>query len=265
MLMGFSLPINFNSPYKARNVGEFWKRWHMSLSTWLRDYLYIPMGGNRGGSRFSWIMLGVLIIMIMLLTGWLWLPVAFLSVVALFVVLSRLYPGVNNAITTNLNLMLTMLIGGLWHGASWMFVIWGGLNGLALVFYKYWKRISPWEKSPHWLAHAWAVFITFSFITFTRIWFRSDSLETVNEIFHQLGNDFGTTVIGDVLIGFRNVFLVMLVGLIIHWLPAGFKENYRRRFAALPIPVIGLICIAVVLAIYQTMTAELVPFIYFQF
>src|SRR5690606_12897459 len=104
-----------------------------------------------------------------------------------------------------------------------------------------------------------------SFITFTRIWFRRDSLETVNEIFHQLGNDFGAPLIGDVLIAFRNVFLVMLAGLVIHWLPASFKERYRQWFAALPLPVIGLIAIAVVFVIYQTVTADMVPFIYFQF
>jgi D-alanyl-lipoteichoic acid acyltransferase DltB (MBOAT superfamily) len=265
LLMGFTLPTNFNSPYKARNVADFWRRWHMSLSTWLRDYLYIPMGGNRGGSLFSWIMLGVLVVMLMLLTGWLWLPVAFLSVVALFVVLSNVLPGVNTAVTTNLNLMLTMLLGGLWHGASWMFVIWGGLNGIGLVFYKYWKRISPWEKSGRWYTHAWAVFITFSFITFTRIWFRSDSLETVNEIFHQLGNDFGYSLIPSVVAAFRNIFLVMLAGLVIHWLPAEFKERYRRWFANLPIAVIALICVVVVIALYQTAAADVVPFIYFQF
>jgi alginate O-acetyltransferase complex protein AlgI len=265
LLMGFTLPTNFNSPYKARSVADFWKRWHMSLSTWLRDYLYIPMGGNRGGSVFSWIMLGVVLLMLMLLTGWLWLPVAFLSVVALFVVLGNMFPGVHNGVTTNLNLMLTMLLGGLWHGASWMFVIWGGLNGLGLVFYKYWRKVSPWEKSSRWYAHAWAVFITFTFITFTRIWFRSDSLDTVNEIFHQLGNNFGFAVIPTVLAAFRNVFLVMLAGLFIHWLPASFKERYRQWFAQLPLPVIGLVCVLVVLVIYQTVTADVVPFIYFQF
>ena len=265
LLMGFTLPVNFNSPYKARSVADFWRRWHMSLSTWLRDYLYIPMGGNRGGSLFSWIMLGVILLMLMMITGWLWLPVAFLSVVALFVVLGNLYPGVNNAVTTNLNLMLTMLIGGLWHGASWMFVIWGGLNGIGLVIYKYWKRISPWEKSTHWFAHAWAVFITFTFITFTRIWFRSDSLETVNEILHQITFDPGLHLAGDVIAGFRNVFLVMLAGLIIHWLPEAFKQRYRLWFARAPLAVIAGISIVVVLAIYQTVTAEMVPFIYFQF
>ncbi len=265
MLMGFQLPKNFNSPYKAANVGEFWKRWHMSLSNWLKDYLYIPMGGNRSGSVFSWIMLGFIGAAVVLLTGWLWLPVVYLSVVALMTVLVRLFPAFGRHITTNLNLMLTMLIGGLWHGASWMFVIWGGLNGLALVFHKYWKRISPLADSRHWAAHALAVALTFCFISFTRIWFRADSLATANGILHQIGGDFGWHLVPEVLVAFRDIFLVILAGLLIHWLPASWKEWYRTRFAALPIPVMMLVCVAVVFVLYQALTAEMQPFIYFQF
>ncbi len=265
LLMGFTLTTNFNSPYKARNVADFWKRWHMSLSTWLRDYLYIPMGGNRGGSLFSWIMLSVIGAAFILLTGLWWLPALYLSLVAAFVLLSRFVPSATQWVTTNINLLITMLIGGLWHGASWMFVIWGGLNGLGLVVYKAWKRVSPWEKSIHWAAHAWMVFITFTFITFTRIWFRSDSLKTASAILHQIGNNFGMSVMGDVLWAFRSVFLVMGAGLIIHWLPESLKQTYRERFASLPLWAMGLACVLVVLAIYQTVTAEMVPFIYFQF
>lgn len=265
LLMGFTLPVNFNSPYKAASTAEFWKRWHMSLSTWLRDYLYIPMGGNRGGSLFSWIMLGIIGLALVLLTGWIWLPVIFLSVFALFAVLTRLFPTLNNLITTNLNLMITMLIGGLWHGASWMFVIWGGLNGLGLIVYKFWKPISPWGKSKSWIARAWAIALTFTFITFTRIWFRGASLEIADKMLHQLGHDFGFHLIGDVIRGFRNVFAVMILGLIIHWLPETFKQRYRTGFAGLPLWAMVLVCIAVVFVIYQTMTAEMVPFIYFQF
>jgi D-alanyl-lipoteichoic acid acyltransferase DltB (MBOAT superfamily) len=265
LLMGFTLTTNFNSPYKARNVADFWKRWHISLSTWLRDYLYIPMGGNRGGSIFSWAMLSVIGAALILLTGLWWLPALYLSLVAVFVLLGRFVPSATQWVTTNINLLITMLIGGLWHGASWMFVIWGGLNGLGLVVYKGWKRVSPWEKSSHWAAHAWMVFLTFSFITFTRIWFRSDSLDTASAILHQIGNNFGASVIGDVLWAFHRVFLLMTAGLIIHWLPERFKQSYRERFAALPLWAMGLACVLVVVVVYQTVTAEMVPFIYFQF
>ena len=237
----------------------------MSLSTWLRDYLYIPMGGNRTGSVFSWIMLGFIGVAFTLLTGWLWLPIVMLSVIALGVVAVRFSPALNSVITTNLNLMITMLIGGLWHGASWMFVIWGALNGLGLVIYKFWKKVSPWEHSKSWIAHAWVVFFTFSFITFTRVWFRSDSLETANKVLYQIGNAFQPSLIGEVIWGFRSVFALMLLGLVIHWLPASFKQRYRDGFAALPLWAMALVSAGVIVVIFQMVTADMVPFIYFQF
>ncbi|MCW5898779.1 MAG: MBOAT family protein [Flavobacteriales bacterium] len=265
LLMGFTLPVNFNSPYKARSTAEFWKRWHMSLSTWLRDYLYIPMGGNRGGSLFSWIMTGVVLVMFTLLTGEWMLPFIALAATALIVVIAHQWAPFRNMVTTNINLMLTMLIGGLWHGASWMFVIWGGLNGIGLLVYKGWSRISPWGNSTHWFARFQAIAITFTFITFTRFWFRGESLEDVNDMFHQITGDLGWALAGDVLYGFRHVMLVMLAGFVIHWLPERTKQWYRERFIALPLWAMALVCAAVVLVVYQTVTAEMVPFIYFQF
>ncbi len=265
LLMGFRLSTNFNSPYKARSVAEFWKRWHMSLSTWLRDYLYIPMGGNRSGSLFSWIMLGVIGTAFILLTGWWWLPVLYLSAIALVAVLVRVSPSLHRAITTNLNLMITMLVGGLWHGASWMFVIWGGLNGLGLVVYKWWKRVSPWEKHPHWAVHAWKVLLTFTFISFTRIWFRSPDLQTADHLLHQITTSFHLHVAGDVLWGFRSVFAVMLIGFVVHWLPETFKQRYREGFASLPLWLMVLVSAGAIVLVRQMMTADMVPFIYFQF
>jgi D-alanyl-lipoteichoic acid acyltransferase DltB (MBOAT superfamily) len=93
-MFGISLPLNFNSPYKATNIADFWRRWHMTLSRLLRDYLYIPLGGNRYGRLASY-----------------------------------------------RNLLVTMLIGGLWHGAGWTFVIWGGLHGAFLIIHRLWRRV----------------------------------------------------------------------------------------------------------------------------
>lgn len=218
LFMGFRLPRNFNSPYKADNVGNFWKRWHISLSTWLRDYLYIPLGGNRRGK-----------------------------------------------VRTNINLMLTMLLGGLWHGASWEFVIWGGLNGVGLVVFKYWKRISPYENSKHWAVHLWKVFITFNFITFTRIWFRSESMQQANQFILQVWKNFDLSVTGDVLSAYARVCLILLLGYVVHWLPTSFKRFYRDKFIESPVWVKVVISVATVFIIYQSWSAELVPFIYFQF
>ncbi len=218
LLMGFRLPRNFNSPYKADNLGNFWKRWHISLSSWLKDYLYIPLGGNRHGE-----------------------------------------------FRTNINLMLTMLLGGLWHGASWQFVIWGGLNGIGILVYKYWKRISPYENSKHWTAHLWKVFLTFNFITFTRIWFRSDSMEHANQLMSQIWNHFDFSIIPQVIVSFKIVFLVMIFGYVVHWLPGKIKSWYRDWFINTPVYAKVGIAGGIIFVIYQSWSAGLQPFIYFQF
>ena len=218
LLLGFRLPKNFNSPYKATSVGNFWKRWHISLSSWLKDYLYIPLGGNRKGR-----------------------------------------------IMTDVNLMITMLLGGLWHGASWQFVVWGGLNGLGLVVYKLWKRISPYEKSNHWAVRFWKIFNTFLFITFTRIWFRSESMEKANQLIHQVLHEFNGAIIPSVLWSYRLVFGVMALGYFTHWVPERWKLALLNGFIRTPIWAKVLIAVGVIFIIYQSWSADLQPFIYFQF
>ena len=101
LLLGFTFPQNFDAPYSATSITDFWRRWHMTLSRWLRDYLYIPLGGNRGGT-----------------------------------------------LLTYRNLMLTMLIGGLWHGAGWTFVVWGGIHGTALVVERWWRGRPGFVERP---------------------------------------------------------------------------------------------------------------------
>lgn len=218
LLMGFKLSKNFNSPYKAQNVGEFWKRWHISLSTWLKDYLYIPLGGNKRG-RFM----------------------------------------------TNVNLMITMLLGGFWHGASWQFVIWGALNGIGLVFYKYWRKISPWENKNTRLAIIWKITLTFCFITFTRVWFRSESLDIVDGIFYQIGHNFHAHLIPQILMAYYPIFSMMLFGYILHWLPYALKDRLRGAFIASPLYIKVIVCALTVFIIFQSLSSELQPFVYFQF
>ena len=218
LLMGFRLSRNFNSPYKAVSVGDFWRRWHISLSSFLKDYLYIPIGGNKHG-----------------------------------------------VVRTNINLMITMLLGGLWHGASWNFILWGAINGVGLLFYKSWKKISPYEKSTHWAVRIGRIGLTFVFITFTRVWFRAPDTAGVTHFFQQVYTNMGWTIIPDFIIGFKYTMLVMLLGFVTHWLSNEFKDRWRDKFAhAHPIAQ-GLICIAVVVVIYQSLSAEAQPFIYFQF
>jgi D-alanyl-lipoteichoic acid acyltransferase DltB (MBOAT superfamily) len=263
--LGFQLPKNFNSPYKATSVGEFWKRWHISLSSWLKDYLYIPMGGNRSGSLFSNIMIGVIVLFISILAGSWWLPVGFGLLVVLLHLAGKLVPVFRSWVSTNVNLMLTMLIGGLWHGSSWNFVVWGGLNGVGLVVYKLWKKISPWEDRTKWYNRAIGIFTTLVFITFTRTWFRGESWEKSRQMLDQIAFQFQGHLVGDILVGYRNVFLVMLLGFIIHWLPASTKQWYRQKFVDMPLIFKAFITLISIVFIYQILSADLQPFIYFAF
>jgi alginate O-acetyltransferase complex protein AlgI len=265
LLLGFRLPTNFNSPYKASSVGEFWKRWHISLSKWLQDYLYIPMGGNRGGSVFSYGAMITILLVIGLLSG----SLAGLTLVAALLlgigVMMALSPKFKLWIEHNVNLMLTMLLGGLWHGSSWNFVVWGGLNGLGLVVYKLWKKISPWNNKSRWYNRAWGILLTFTFITFTRAWFRNESFDQALFMIGHIGSSFQWELIPDILAKTRAVFGVMLIGLIIHWLPSDFKQEYRARFSSAHWSVQLLICFGSVVCAYQILSADLQPFIYFAF
>lgn len=298
MLMGFYLPKNFDSPYQSRNPQEFWRRWHMSLSRWLKSYLYIPLGGNRSimGRKVK----------------------------------DKIAAG-------NFNSFITMLLGGLWHGASWNFVLWGALNGLGMIVYKIWKKINwnikmlaislvacglwiayimlnapiwnillvwgvaVWIGSliryinwwierggniaitgtvrasiTRWIANVWAIVQTFVFITFTRLFFRSSSnldpatanqeaWETAINMVNQIGGAWDSSIIPEIIWEYRYVVGLFVMGMIVHWLPNRTKRWYRLRFSTLPIWAIILITVATVIGVYQFVTADLQAFIYFQF
>lgn len=295
MLMGFYLPQNFDSPYKSRNPQEFWRRWHMSLSRWLKSYLYIPLGGNR----------------------------------------KILGKEVKDKIAAgNFNSFITMLLGGLWHGASWNFVIWGALNGAGMIVYKVWAKLN-WHvrmllmavlMGGLWAAHSslhtpiwnlffvwgialfvgtlvrylyfllerllpianrlspitnsistvWAVVQTFVFITFTRLFFRSGSnldpetanqeaWETATNMVNQIGGAWNSIIIPDFLWEYRSVVILFVLGMLIHWLPTKAKRWYRLHFALLPIWAILLLTVVTVVVVYQFVTADMQAFIYFQF
>lgn len=222
LLLGFRLPINFNSPYKAKNITDFWRRWHISLSSWLKDYLYIPLGGNRQG-----------------------------------------------IIRTYINIMITMLLGGLWHGANLKFVLWGGLHGTGLVIHKTWKaaigKIFRFRKKSSQFVKTVSIIITFHFVSFAWIFFRSESYEKARIMIRQIFNNFQIDLIPLIAFSYVKVFTILLIALVIHWLPSSFKENYRGVFIKSPIWVKVLVTAIVILLIYQFKTAELQPFIYFQF
>ncbi len=219
LLLGFRLPINFNSPYKAVNITDFWRRWHISLSTWLRDYLYIPLGGNRKGK-----------------------------------------------LRAIINLMVTMLLGGLWHGANIRFVIWGGIHGISLVIHKLWIRIF---KTPKLNPSTWktllAGFITFNVVCLSWVFFRSSSIEKAIEMLIQMVSHFGAGSILSNITSQYSIYGLIIIGFAIHWLPISFKESYRGYFIKSNLVLKIIATLIIVFIVYQFKSSEIQPFIYFRF
>jgi alginate O-acetyltransferase complex protein AlgI len=266
-LMGFKLLENFNSPYKAVSVADFWRRWHKSLGSWLRDYLYIPLGGNRSGGIGTYIASTVVFIFLILITKWYELIFVYTGLMILYIYGVLFVKNFKNLINRDLNLLITMVVGGLWHGASENFVIWGAMNGFALILYNYWKTISPYENKKGRIVHFWKIFVTFNFITFTRIWFRLEEdgqpMLMLNRIIHHF--DFSWSVFKKVMSTYSSVFVVMLFGYIVHWLPSKIKLAWEYRFErfSLSMKIFSVTLLLVIL--YQAISDVSKPFVYFQF
>jgi alginate O-acetyltransferase complex protein AlgI len=218
LILGFRLPVNFNSPYKSSSISEFWNRWHISLSQWLRDYLYISLGGNRKGK-----------------------------------------------IRTYFNLMITMLLGGLWHGASLRFIIWGGLHGLGLVINKMWSSVFKNPSRLKWLGRVLGIFITFQFVNFCWIFFRAPDMNSVGIMFRQIFENFSPGSFSTVLPAYGGAVIIILVAYTIHFLPENVKETYRGIFINIPIVAQLVILMLIAMFLYQMKTTEVMPFIYFRF
>lgn len=267
LLLGFRLKTNFLSPYKAVSTSEFWKRWHISLSSWLKEYLYIPLGGNRKGTLGTYVVISLIAFVLVLLSGnWIWL--GYFAIGALMIaVAGYFFPKFRHSVNTNINILLTMLLGGLWHGSSWMFIIWGFLNGVGLMIHKGWERIRPFgdKTTSTQLYRAAAILITLVFISFTRIWFRSPDMQTVDVIFDRMLNHFGGELWWKILTGYAAVMWVMAIGYAIHWIPETTKQNYRNWFATRSLPLMVAICVGVIFILYQAVSSDMQPFIYFQF
>lgn len=217
LLLGFKLGINFNSPYKANNITDFWRRWHISLSSWLRDYLYIPLGGNRKGK-----------------------------------------------VRTYINLMITMLLGGLWHGANLRFIIWGAIHGIALVADKLMaKAITP-APAKSWRKIA-GIVLTFNIVCFAWIFFRADNMKSAGNVIGQIFTHFGNGQIVQIIASYSKIFGIMLIGYTLHWLPYNTQELIRGKFIECNLLTKFIIVIITVIAIVQFKSSGIHPFIYFRF
>ena len=215
LLLGFRLPVNFNSPYRAHDLRDFWRRWHITLSTWLFDYVYISVGGLRK-RRFN------------------------------------LYR----------NLVVTFLVGGLWHGAAWPFVIWGALHGLGLAANHYWESLRKhWKLKPqrHWWSRTIAIFFTFHFVCLTWVVFRAESLAGAWQVIKRLGAlQFAAGNLS------TPILLVLAAAYLSHWSPAIVSTRIDRGWAWLPAPVQAAIILCVAMGLYYVSGAE-AQFIYGNF
>lgn len=278
LLLGFTLPENFRKPYQSASIREFWQRWHISLSSWLRDYLYISLGGNRKGN-----------------------------------------------IRTYINLMLTMLLGGLWHGASWVFIVWGALHGMALAVDRWLSQQLKWAKlestrilliigviqlvsqlvimmrfanydpylyqvlstSNMWIVLVFggiyglgrllnnrvaAVVMTFHFVAFCWVFFRAGALHATmppmdifNAVLGQILSNFQPELWPQFWAGYYRVILLIALGFALHTLPLQWDKWGEQQFAKQPLVVQGIALGIAIWLVIQVSNADVVPFIYFQF
>lgn len=221
LLFGYELPKNFDRPYASADLQDFWRRWHISLSSWLRDYLYVPLGGSRHG-----------------------------------------------AAKTYRNLIITMVLGGLWHGASWNFVIWGALHGVALAVVRYVQRRrkgdaalagTPWR-------HTLAVILTFHYVCFCWVFFRAPTFGHAWALLARLPGVLRPSAVtwaaGNVS---ARVALVLVAAMLAHHVPRRLLDRGREWFVARGALIQGLVLAMVAFALHAAAGAKAEPFVYGQF
>ncbi|MCQ2256960.1 MAG: MBOAT family protein [Bacteroidaceae bacterium] len=231
LLLGFEFPKNFDNPYKSASITEFWRRWHISLSSWLKDYLYISMGGNRHGKFRQYF-----------------------------------------------NLLMTMLLGGLWHGASLNFILWGGLHGLFLcmdkMFHAICPKLSPLSYLPNkknpkpkknWFVVILSGIITYHLVAACWVLFRAQSFGVASQVFYQVFNKFQPQIFLQWCESYWAVASLMLLGYTLHFLPNSVSEFAKKVVTKCPLIVKALIIVVVIFIVIQIKSSDVQPFIYFQF
>ncbi len=266
-LMGFKLAKNFDSPYKSLNAAEFWRRWHVSLGSWWKNYLYIPLGGNRTGGFWSILTISIIFIFLFFITQWYFLFFIYIGFLAIYAIILLLFPSHKKTIYRDINLMITMTVGGLWHNPLQNYVIWGALNGLGLVFYNHWKKISPYENSNLWVARAWKIFLTFMFMTIIRIWFRVEGKDEPFDYFMHMVTQFNFSWDAFLLMcqTFAIPLIILVSGLILHWLSDKREEQLTTFFIKIPFVFQIIISCTFVTLIYQLIADTSKHFVYFYF
>lgn len=271
--LGFNIPPNFLSPYQSKNITEFWRRWHISLSSWLKDYLYIPIGGNRKFTAVTFVFA------LLFFSGVFFSAVHFFNVnyamaslITLIVVLIFVLPSLlmdnNKGVWANLNLLTTMLLGGFWHGASWNFIIWGALHGFSLAVHKIWmlltgKAFSSFNNK--WWYNALAVLITFHFVCFCWIFFKAESLEAATAMINQILFDFDLSVWKAFFDNYWPVLDMIFIAALLHVIPDSYADSVLKRFKKVPLVAYMVIFFAFVILYGAFKSSEPVMPIYLQF
>ncbi|MDE6285838.1 MAG: MBOAT family protein, partial [Muribaculaceae bacterium] len=220
LLLGYRFQPNFDAPFKSQNPTEFWRRWHISLSSWLRDYIYIPLGGNRKG---KW--------------------------------------------RQRINLVTTMLIGGLWHGASWMYILWGAYHGVLLVLH---KAISKVWRLPEFLrgsavVRVFNIAITFTLVVIGFAFFRAGGPEQLRDMAVQIFSDFRPGIAAQFVEAYLLIMIALGAGYLMHFTPRGWSTGVARVYTEMPLVLQAILLSAVLFLVIQTRSSDLVPFIYLQY
>ncbi len=231
LLLGFQFPKNFDSPYKSASITEFWRRWHISLSSWLKDYLYISLGGNRHGKFRQYF-----------------------------------------------NLLMTMLLGGLWHGASLNFILWGGFHGILLCLDKIWHSLCgvlspltylPSKRNPNptknWFVVMIGGVVTFHLVAALWVLFRAPSFGIAEQMFYQIWNKFEPQIFFQWFTSYKAVALLMLLGYVLHFMPEFISGKAKEFVARCPLVVKAILIVVLVFIVIQIKSSDVQPFIYFQF
>jgi alginate O-acetyltransferase complex protein AlgI len=269
LAMGFQFPVNFNVPYTSLSITEFWRRWHISLSTWLRDYLYIPLGGNRESSVGTWLFPGFFFGITLGVGIWQgtqsgtwWVLAMFVAAFALFA-LPWLWRRDNQELATGFNLFSTMLLGGLWHGAANRYLIWGALHGLGLAAERWFKVVVPGPIGPG--RKVLGALITFHFVCVCWVFFRAKDIATVQAIFGQIFYAFEGQVFNQFIVGYAPVVLVMAIGYLLHFIPQRVDNQCESAITRMPLFAKAVVVTAFVMLIMQVKTSGTQGFIYFEF
>ena len=271
--LGFKIPPNFMSPYQSLNITEFWRRWHISLSTWLKDYLYIPLGGNRNFSVASFIFVGGFLVGSFIMgvelfhLSNLWGAVVS-AVLLLIFIIPALITRKTSGIAANFNLLTTMLLGGFWHGASWNFIIWGAIHGVGLGIHKIWMLLTDKSFAAFNQSRIYKIIsgiLTFHFVCFAWIFFKAEDLEIAKEMIYQIFNNFDISVFGPFYDNYKGVVWMILVAMVLHLIPDNLVDKVIARTKTIPMVVYILVFLLFLILYGYFKSAEQVMPIYLQF